>query len=127
LKTAEIHVRETEIVEELGNLNRGFGSFNADGPADVVSSAHTRELPTVRDRDTQVVPTMKGGDAVSVGDRVVIKTLVRKPTNWPSTRPWNKKTAQFGTVLRIASEKIDVRTDNQTETWRLPHNVALIR
>jgi hypothetical protein len=127
LKTAEIHVRETEIVEELGNLNRGIGSWCADEQADLVASSHRQEGPTVIGRETQVIPTVCGGNAVIVGDRVVIKTVVKKPANWPRTRPWNTKTAQVGTVVRIAPAKIIVLTDNQTETWRLPHNVARIR
>jgi hypothetical protein len=85
-----------------------------------VSLETVESLPMVLSRE---VPTRK---ALAVGDRVFIKTLVKQPASWPKTVRWDKDRAQFARVVRVTPTQINVVTDNNTETWRLPYNVARI-
>jgi hypothetical protein len=112
LRTAQIHVRETEIVAEIATLNLEMVAEEAMETGEALPMVPAREIPARK--------------TLAVGDRVFIKTVVKPPANWPKTVQWDKDRAQFARVVRVAPTQINLVTDNNTETWRLPYNVARI-
>jgi hypothetical protein len=112
LSRSLISSRETEILDELDELNRDSGAVTPKSLTDSKrQSAGTKKTPA------------NVTNGVLIGDRVYIKT---KPQSWNKSREWDTQKAQFGTVTGTSSAKIDILTDYQTKTWRLPHNVTRI-
>jgi aryl carrier-like protein len=66
----------------------------------------------------------KDDETFSVGDRVFIRNLVRKPPSIINT--WDKIKAQYATVTFVSFERVEITTDNNVKTWRKPKNLALV-
>lgn len=66
------------------------------------------------------------------GDRVHIKSRLRKPNNWDKATLWDERTARNATVTRVepdtrtAQDKVFIITDNGVQTWRLASNLRPI-
>lgn len=59
-----------------------------------------------------------------IGDRVRIRNQVRKPSSW--TGPWIEAEAKAGIVTAVDQDRIALRADNGTRTWRAPKNLERI-
>lgn len=57
-------------------------------------------------------------------DRVYITSRVRKPASAPDT--WTAYNERRATVTRVVDERVFIRTDNGTETWRADKNIRLL-
>jgi hypothetical protein len=92
------------------------------------------ELRALRLREERVIERLeeahRGNEAANVtrhryrkGDRVFIKNKVRKPAK--STSEWNVEQERYATVKVVDEEadRIHLRTDNNTHTWRAHKNV----
>ena len=64
------------------------------------------------------------GTTYHVRDRVYVVNQIRRPVFAPST--WTGYNERRATVTRVAGEKIFIKTDNGTETWRAAKNLRLL-
>jgi hypothetical protein len=96
------------------------------------------ELRALRLREERVIERLeeadRGNEAASItrhkykkGDRVFIKNKVRKPVK--STGEWSAAKERHATVKLIVDkegDRIHLRTDNNTHTWRAHKNVTAL-
>jgi hypothetical protein len=110
-----INLRNEDILNEIEDIIEATG-------------AAAPNLPQGRERRNAVTQIPSRGQepasGISIGDRVLIKTKVKQPSVWPKNVFWDKEKAQRGRVVSVSPRQVHVLTDNQVETWRLPHNVV---
>ena len=58
-----------------------------------------------------------------VVERVRIKNRIRKPANWPTSKPWTEANERSAVVTRVTTDRVYITTDNGTLTWRQPQNL----
>jgi hypothetical protein len=56
-----------------------------------------------------------------VGDRVYVASRVRRPVFAPGS--WTSYNERQATVTKVVGEKVYIKTDNETETWRATKNL----
>ena len=91
-----------------------------------------KKLKELRVQETKVLRQLeqayeqKGNrqQAYCVGDRVYITSRVKKPTS--SSDSWNSYDERRATVTKVVDEKVYIKTDNGTETWRDKKNLQLL-
>jgi hypothetical protein len=68
-------------------------------------------------------PTNDNRIELLVGDRVRIKNRIRRPANWPTSKPWTEANERSAVVTRVTTDRVYITTDNGTLTWRQPQNL----
>lgn len=58
------------------------------------------------------------------GDRVYITNRIRRPVSSPDS--WTDQDERRATVTRVVNDKVFIKTDNGTETWRANKNLRLL-
>ena len=101
-----LKIRETEIVAELGRVNRARPGTNERNNRD-------------NDNQTTVV------NGIRRGDRVRITNKVRKPATAGPT--WTEGKERLATVTSVTATQVHFETDNGTKTWRGPNNLRLLQ
>ena len=102
-----LRIQETALIQQIeeANRQRAIGQVNRG----------TRD-----DKDTT-------GDArptYQVGDRVYITSRIRRPVF--ASGAWTGYKERRATVTKIVGEKVYVKTDNDTKTWRAAKNLRLL-
>jgi hypothetical protein len=89
-----------------------------------------KELKNLRVRETYLLQQIEEAnrqrenetkEPYQAGDRVYIVSQIRRPAFTHDA--WTTYNERRATVTRVIGEKVFVRTDNGTETWRTAKNV----
>jgi hypothetical protein len=104
-----LRIREIEVLDSIDQAIRAEPPASVDeGVSQTAASETDAAFSAVSTRRAQF----------SVGDRVEITNKVRRLFNRTPTRR-DRTTI----VVGVAETRIDIITDNGTETWRAPHNL----
>ena len=104
-----LRVRETALLHRIKEANRRRGQ---EDQRDNGSNRDSRSAQ----QDT--------GTTYHVRDRVYVVNQIRRPVFAPMT--WTGYNERRATVTRVAGEKIFIKTDNGTETWRAANSLRLL-
>ncbi len=63
----------------------------------------------------------RASSTLSVGDRIRVRNLIRKPSDW--TRPWKTSISRLATITAVQNDRVYFITDNGLETGRAMKNV----
>jgi hypothetical protein len=107
-----LRIRETEV---LNAIDKAIPAVYPPDNQGVSAAVSVDTSAAASGTDSTVRDTFR------VGDRVEITNKVRRLFN---RTPTNKD--RSSTVIKVSEKRIDLITDNGTETWRAPHNLRRI-
>lgn len=104
-----------------------------------------KELEALRVREARIIDLLKAANqrnrarvdtdananvsdflrSFEIGDRVIIRNNVRKPSGWSNDVVWDEQQARRATVTKVdaAADRVYFTTDNGVRTWRMPANL----
>lgn len=100
----DLRVQETNLLQRIEEANR-----------------QRQDRSNTRDNEDTERDTKR---TYQVRDRVYITNQIRKPAFAP--RSWTGYNERRATVTKVSGERVSVKTDNGTHTWRAAKNLRLL-
>jgi polyribonucleotide nucleotidyltransferase len=114
------------LIEELKSLRLREELVIEKLEAAYTGSRQDTTARTTRSATTNRSPTAHPQSSYNKGDRVAIRNKIRKPSSSAST--WTARRERHATVTLVDNDldRVYIRTDNNTHTWRATKNLSHI-